>query len=268
MNIEKTEDIDSGDGIVMVVYGGPKKGKTTFGASMGKFGKTLLIDFENGGKYLGERGFRIDTIRMKDWFTDKDSAEIKETIKDYDNIIVDPVGEAMDFLITGSRVRGGKLRQSDGTLTQAGWGEAKSRLRGFIKFLKSTGKNIVLVFHEDRYKFEDEIYHSILIPTKLKEVIPGMVEIISFLAVTKNEAGESKRFLYTPAMGGNYDSGDRTGRVPEKVEISEENGWGDFLASLKPKTTTEEPIDIELSETEQEGNEINDTPLLDEENNI
>ena len=235
MNIEKTENIESGDGIVMVVYGGPKSGKTTFATSTSKHGKTLLIDFENGGKYLGERGINVDILRMNDWFSEKEVKDLKEVIKDYEFIIIDPVGEAMDFLITGQMVRGSKMRQQDGSLTMAGWGEVKNRMRGFIKWLRSTGKNVILVFHDERYKFENELYHSLMIATKLKDVIPGMVEIISYLGIQKDENGLPKRILYTPAQGGTFDSGDRTGRVPKKVEISEFDGWSDFLNSLKSK---------------------------------
>lgn len=242
MKIEKTEDISSGDNIVMAVYGSPKCGKTSFAASTSKYGKTVLIDFEEGSKYLGERGIDCDIIRMNDWFTKDDKKSFKSTFDSYDFIIVDPVGEAMDFLITGNQIFGAKFRQGDGSLTMAGWGEVKNQMRGFIKYLRGTGKTIILVFHDDRSKIGDEWFHSLMISTKLKEVIPGMVEIISYLAVVRKDEVQ-KRVLYTPAAGGNYDSGDRTGRVPETVEISELDGWGDFIRSLKPKTGPELPKD-------------------------
>lgn len=276
MNIQNTAKIDSGEGIVMAVYGSAKVGKTTFAASTSKYGKTLVIDFETGTKYLGERGIEVDTVWMSDWFTDQEVKDLKSIVDGYETIVVDPVGEAMDFLITGDQIRGAKMRQQDGSLTMAGWGEAKKRMRGFIKWLRSTGKNIILVFHDDRQFINEQWYHSLMIATKLKEVIPGMVEIISFLGVVKNpESGEMKRCLYTPANDSNFDSGDRTGRVPEKVFISEQNGWGDFLFSLAPKKAVsvpekpvpedkpEEPIDIDEAlmkpDIEQEGPDEGDS---------
>lgn len=267
MTIHNTKNIDSGEGIVMAVYGGAKVGKTTFAASTSKYGKTIVIDFETGTKYLGERGIEVDTVWMTDWFSDQEVKQLKEMVNDYDSIVVDPVGEAMDFLITGDQIRGAKMRQQDGSLTMAGWGEAKKRMRGFIKWLRSTGKNVILVFHDDRQFMNEQWYHSLMIATKLKEIIPGMVEIISYLGVVKDqETGEEKRCLYTPATGGNFDSGDRTGRVPEKVFISEHDGWGEFLRSLTPKKALsvqeirepEEPIDLEFEKiTEGIGEEAN-----------
>lgn len=263
MNIEKTNEISSGNAIVIAVYGGPKVGKTSFGASTSKYGKTVIIDFEEGSKYLGERGLDCDVIRMNDWFTKEDKKSFKSTFDDYDFIVVDPVGEAMDFLITGNQILGSKFRQGDGSLTMAGWGEVKNQMRGFIKYLRGTGKTIILIFHDDRQKIGEEWFHSLMIPTKLKEVIPGMVEIISYLAVVKRE-GVQKRVLYTPSSGGNYDSGDRTGRVPETIEISETNGWFDFLSALKPK----KPLPVEeksLTEKELEAEqEIIDEALEDQ----
>lgn len=246
MKVENTSEISSGDNIVMVIYGGPKVGKTSFVASSSKVGKTLIVDFENGSKCLGERGFDCDVIRMKDWFDRQETGEFLELVKKYDTVAIDPAGEGMDFLISGNQVRGSKMRQPDGSLTSAGWGEVKRRMRGLIKFLTNSGKNVILVFHDDRYIFENEMYHSLMIATKLKDVIPGMVEIVSYLTVIKRDDG-LHHVLYTPVQGGNYDSGDRTGRVPEVVEVSEDHGWEDFLAALKPKEykTFDEPSDIE-----------------------
>lgn len=263
MKIEKTEDISSGDNIVLAVYGGAKSGKTSFAASTSKYGKTVLIDFEEGTKYLGERGIDCDIIRMNDWFTLDEKKAFKTTFDPYDSIVVDPVGEAMDFLITGNQIFGSKFRQGDGSLTMAGWGEVKNQMRGFIKYLRGTGKTIILVFHDDRSKIGDEWFHSLMISTKLKEVIPGMVEIISYLAVVRKDEIQ-KRVLYTPAAGGNYDSGDRTGRVPETVEISELDGWGDFIRSLKPKTVPENPETVVITDTEENPLSDEDKKALDD----
>ena len=101
--------------------------------------------------------------------------------------------------------------------------------------------------------------------TKLKDEIPTMVDIISYLAVVKEKEFDV-RYLYTPAQGSNFDSKDRTGRMPEKVKISEKNGWNDMVKSMKPvlskqhtdsEPTTQqnvhsEPVAEQVKETVQE----------------
>jgi hypothetical protein len=239
MKVQKTKNIVSEDGIVMAIYGLPKVGKTSFAASTSKVGNTLIMDFEKGTKYLGERGINCDVVVMKEWFSKNESKGMSAFVKDYQTIVVDPVGQAMDFIINGDSIKGEKYRQNDGTLTTSGWMEVKTKMGKFIQFLKSTGKDILLVFHAEVETFENQHYYSLMIATKLKTIIPGMVEIISYLSVVTKD-GETKRILHTPAAGENYVSGDRTGRVPETIEISEMHGWEDFKKALRPKGFNEE----------------------------
>ena len=68
MTIEKTSAIKAEDNLVIIVYGKGGVGKTTFAASAPN---PLILDFENGTKYLGERGFDVDVVRLKGWLTAK-----------------------------------------------------------------------------------------------------------------------------------------------------------------------------------------------------
>lgn len=260
MVIQKSGSMNPEEGLVICVYGPPKVGKTSFAASMSFHGKTMGIDFERGTKYLAENGFPdVDVLQMADWFTAKDQGELVEMIEPYEYIFVDPVGEAMEFLINGQVIRSAKFRQSDGSLTTAGWGEAKKQLRSLIKFLKNTGKTVVLIFHDDRIQLEGELYHSMMIATKLKAEIPGMVDIISYIGVQRNEEGTPQRIMYTPAAGGNFDSGDRTGRMPERIILSKEDGWGDFQRAFTGQSEQE----LIQSEVEREATE--ERPAAEEE---
>ena len=233
MVIENTQSMKNDDNIVMVLYGKGGVGKTTFVASAPK---PLLIDFENGSKYLGQRGFNIDTIRMSAWFSETEKKELQNVIKKYETIIIDPLGEAFDKIVESEVLNNKKFKQYDGSLTMAGWGEAKKMMKNLIKFLRDSRKNVVIVAHVSEIQDENNLYHRIQVQTKLKDEIPTMVDIISYLAVVK-EKELDVRYLYTPAQGNNFDSKDRTGRMPEKVKISEKNGWNDMIKSMKPVST-------------------------------
>ena len=231
MEIEKSLKIVPENNIVMIIYGKAGVGKTTFAASAPK---ALLLDFENGSKFLGQRGISLDVIRFKEWFSNSEAKELMSAIKEYETIIVDPLGEAMDKLInyTVHKVGGSMRQQTRDALTMAGWGEAKKRMRDFIKALRDTGKNVIIVAHDAEDKDNEEIIHRIQIATRLSDEIPNMVDIISYMAVRKKDEA-NKHFLYTPRQADKFDSKDRTGRIPEIVEVSEKEGFQDFLNSWK-----------------------------------
>jgi len=229
MIIEKTDDIKAEDNIVMILYGRGGVGKTTFAATAPK---PLIIDFENGTKYLGERGLHCDVIRMAQWFTRDDLVQLKSLFPKYDTIILDPIGEAMEKLMASPALDGKKFRQADGTLSMAGWGEAKKKMKKLVKWLRDAGKNVILIAHVAEGKDGEQTTYRIQIATKLSDELPTMVDIISYMGIRKGAEGDRQCVLYTPASGGNYDSKDRTGRLPEIVPVSEHTGWQDFIAAM------------------------------------
>lgn len=229
MNLENTSGIVPENNLVMIVYGKGGTGKTTFAASAPR---PLILDFENGTKYLGSRGISADVVRLDHWLDNGDKKDLLNLLKDHDTIIIDPLGEAMDKLIDSPEIKGPKFRTGDGGLTMAGWGEVKKQMRNFIKFLRDTKKNVIIVSHVAEVQTEAGLEHRIQVATKLSDEIPNMVDVISYLGVKKD--GETyKRVLYTPTQGGQFDSKDRTSTIPMTVEVSEMNGWQDLMNAMK-----------------------------------
>jgi|GEM_PF-670243 len=228
MIVEKTMHIKPEGNLVMIVYGKAGAGKTTFAASAPR---PLILDFENGTKYLGERGIDVDVIRMKNWLSGQDMHTLTGLLNNHDTVIIDPLGEAMDKLIESPHIKGKQYRQGDGSLTMSGWGEVKRQMRNFIKFLRDSGKHVIIVSHVSEVKTEQGLEKRIQVATGLADEIPNMVDVISYLAVQKH-GDDYKRALYTPAQGGLFDSKDRTGRVPTIVDVGELTGWDDLMASM------------------------------------
>ncbi len=229
MLIEKTEEIKADDNIVMVIYGKGGTGKTTFAASAPN---PLILDFENGTKFLGDRGIKADVVRFSKWITKEEKKQLAGMVDSYDSIILDPLGEAMDKLIESEEITGKLYRNTNGGLTQSGWGEVKKQMKSFLKYLRDTGKNIIIVSHVNESQTDEGLNHRIQIATKLSDDIPNLVDVVTYLGV-KNVEDKMKRVLYTPAQGGSFDSKDRTGKIPMTVEISELTGWNDLIVSMK-----------------------------------
>ena len=229
MNVEKSQEIRPENNLVMIVYGKGGVGKTTFAATAPK---PLILDFENGTKYLGERGLDIDVVRMTKWLTTADKVELKKMLPNYETVVIDPLGEAMEKLIDSDEIKGNRYRTSDGGLTMAGWGEVKKQMRNFIKFLRDSGRNVIIVSHVSETTTEQGMAKRIQVATKLSDEIPNMVDIISYLGVSKKD-NTVHRVLYTPKQTDLFDSKDRTGRIPETVEVGELTGWTDLMNAIK-----------------------------------
>ena len=238
MIVETTKSVKAENNLVMIVYGKGGVGKTTFAASAPN---ALILDFENGTKYLGERGIDVDVIRMKAWFKPEEIRQLGELMKSRDVIVIDPLGEAMEKLINSPYITGKQYRQGDGSLTLSGWGEVKRQMRNFIKWMRDSGKHVIIVSHVSEVKTDQGLEKRIQVATGLADEIPNMVDVISYLGVQKNDEGYV-RALYTPSQGGLFDSKDRTGRIPMVVEVGEHTGWSDLMKAMgTPAVQVERP---------------------------
>jgi len=132
-----------------LIYGEPGIGKTTLGLSAPR---PLLIDCDGGVRRV-EPQFRSDYVGVSSW---KDILEVvSDPLKDYDTVVVDTVGKAMDFLIEEIKKQNYKLVSRTGGLTLQGWGALLSQFSQFLSGIQTKGKNLVFVAHH-REGMEDE----------------------------------------------------------------------------------------------------------------
>lgn len=214
MEIKNTKDYADVASMVVLVYGTGGIGKTTFAST---FPKPILLDFENGAKYFKQRNIDIDVVRMDKWFTQEDKKELAKLIENYDTIIFDPIGEMMEKLIKSDEVSGSKYRQSDGSLTMAGWGKVKDNARSILKWARDTGKNVVLVAHVDEKTDDETLVKRPLIATKISDEIIAMVDIVGYLDIITSE-GTEKRVLRVNPTDKKYIAKDRTGALDAYVK--------------------------------------------------
>ncbi len=215
MNIINTKDPAFQPSVVMMVYGEGGVGKTTF-ASTGP--DVLLADCENGSKYFGLRGIKVDIAQIRTWSDMKDFLD--EVKKDkYKTIVIDPIGELMEKLKTFMIAKAdSKLVQRDGSPTMAGWGWLKTTLKMYIKALRDTGKHIILVAHLTEKDDEGRMIKRPKIETKLADDLVALVDIVAYMTVVKTEAGDDKRVLIVDPTNDKYTAKDRTGQLGKLVE--------------------------------------------------
>jgi phage nucleotide-binding protein len=214
MRVYNTGDTQVKPSVVMLCYGEGGVGKTTFASTAPK---PIIGDCENGAKYFGLRGIKVDVAQIEKW---SDMKEFLDLVRKggYETIVIDPVGELMDklkrFMIA---MNDSKLVQKDGSPTMAGWGWLKKTLRDYIKILRDTGLNVILIAHLDEQKDEERIVKRPKVETKLSDELVNMVDIVAYMTIVKRE-GEDFRVLIVDPGSDKYTAKDRTGQLGRVVE--------------------------------------------------
>jgi hypothetical protein len=214
MKIVNTLDPSLRPAIVMLLAGNGGVGKTTFGATAPK---PILADCENGTKYLGLRGIKMDIAKIENW---ADAKEFLEFVKggDYETVIIDPLDEMMSKL-KGAIIASNdpKLVQRDGSPTMAGWGKMKQDLKDYLKVLRDCGKHVLIIAHVEEKDNDGVLVKRPKVETKLSADIVDMVDIVGYMEVVESD-GITKRIIRVEEKNDRYVAKDRTGQLGSVVE--------------------------------------------------
>lgn len=213
MQITKTTDPQVKPKIIMVCYGNGGVGKTTFASTAPN---PLLVDCENGAKYFGLRGIKMDVANITEWGDMKGLVEVAQS-GDYETIVIDPVGELMEklkrFMIAKADA---KLVMRDGSPTIAGWGWLKDTMRTTLKVLRDSGCHILINAHVSEQDDEGKILKRPMLMTKLSDEIINMVDVVGYMEVVKL-GDEEKRVIRVDSTSDKYLAKDRTGQLGKVI---------------------------------------------------
>ena len=139
--------------IVLTMYSQPGLWKTSTAQTAAD---PLTLDTDKG---IYRAFNRRASVTITKW---SDVASMNaEDLAPYKTIVVDTVGRALDCLAQDIIEGNPKMGRPDGSLSLQGFGALKSRFAQWMSFLRSQGKDIILVAHMDEQKSGDETMERI-----------------------------------------------------------------------------------------------------------
>ena len=176
--------------IVLTVYAAPGLGKSTLGFTAED---PLSLDFDKGSYRACNRRDAVPVIKWSDV-----ESMTAEDLAPYKTIVVDTAGRALDAMgadIIGKNPKAGR----GGNLTLQGYGELKGRFTQWQSFLRSLGKDVVLICHMSEEKNGDDTMERIDAQGSSKNEIYKSSDAMCRIQVGPN----GERFLnFDPREGG------------------------------------------------------------------
>lgn len=184
--IKKSNEIAIQRNVKGMIYGQAGMGKTTLALSAPK---PLLLDFDNGVKRVNNAHLNdtIGIVQIHNWQEVVQLLENeKDSLKDFDTIVVDTIGKMMDFIIS-YRCGGRNPRVQD-------WGTINNDFKWFVSSLSLLNKHIIFVAHRDSRKEGDD---TVFIPALREKNYNSIVTELDLLGYVemKNENGVQKRTI-------------------------------------------------------------------------
>jgi hypothetical protein len=139
--------------IILTLYAAPGLWKTSLTQTAEA---PLTLDFDKGIHRAFNRKASVPVVKWADV-----SGMTAEDLTPYKTIVIDTAGRALDTLSQDIIEGNPKMGRADGSLTLQGFGALKSRFAQWQAFLRSQGKDIILVCHMDEQKNGDDTQERI-----------------------------------------------------------------------------------------------------------
>ena len=224
INVTKSTDTIEVKTLCLTVYSQPGLGKTSLAFTASR---PLLLDFDNGAHRAPNRG---DVVRVADW---SEIAGIKaDDVRDYDTIIIDTAGKALDVLAQDVIKSDSRLAYG-GALNQQGWGKLGVRFSAFLRLIRGFGKDVILIAHMDEQKDGDQIKERLKVPGGSKDLILTDSDVIARISIFNKE----RHLVFSPTETsfGKDPAGLLSMPIPDVKNPAFKTCMGDVIASVKEK---------------------------------
>ena len=177
--------------IVITIYAAPGLWKTSIAQTAEA---PLTLDFDRG---IYRAFNRKDSVVIDKW-SDVESMSA-EDLEPFKSIVVDTAGRALDVLSHDIINGNPKVGRNDGSLSLQGFGALKSRFAQWQSFLRSQGKDIILICHMDEQKNGDDTQERIDAQGSSKNEIYKSSDAMCRVRLNANDG----RYLdFDPRQGG------------------------------------------------------------------
>lgn len=180
LNFVDGADLEVGN-LVVVIYGQPNVGKTSLALTSSN---PVLMDFDGGAYRAGNKAGK-SIVRVSAW---QDVAKITaEDIADFDTIIIDTVGTALDTLIADIVAADPRYVAAGGALKINGYGVLKARFRNWLDQMRLFDKDVVLIAHASEEQRGDDTVDRIVAVGGSKQEIYQQADIMGRISIVGNK---------------------------------------------------------------------------------
>jgi hypothetical protein len=184
----------------VLLYGKPGATKSTTACSAPN---PLLIDVDRGITRIHAPSRPEAFIQPQTYQELLD--DISGNLSEYKTIIVDTLGRLLELMTAHALKVNPKLLQSDGTLTQKGWGWLGNEFHSFANRIRSLNKNVVYVAHAVEEQDGEQKVYRIDAGGKAKKEIFKDMDLVGFVEIQGNKPminfGFSERYYTKNSIG-------------------------------------------------------------------
>jgi hypothetical protein len=188
----------------ILVYGEPKTGKTTFGVR--KNPGVLILDTEGSSRFV--RGVKREEIKS---LSQMDAVLARIRSGEVKVVVIDTLDELVNnFAFAEVKKRGGPNVQSNGLMSQQGWGVLRDRFLGITRAYQHAGADVLTLCHSELIEGADGTKKQVVkLPSNYAKEVMGQMDLVGFIEVYRKSDGTNGRrvnFQKTPM----YDAGARS----------------------------------------------------------
>ena len=187
--IKKKNEIELPKTIVGCLYGQPGIGKTTLALSAPK---PLLLDTDNGIHRV-QSEYRADCVQVKSY---EDILEVlEEDLSDYETIVIDTLGELVNFMLKYFADKDKSLITRGGTYNIKIWGFIKQEFQNLKMKLQLLNKHLIFVSHTKEDKDGETKNYRMDVAGSTSETVTKILDFLGFCEML----GKSRSVSFTPS---------------------------------------------------------------------